>query len=137
MADIHESEGRYSPTPPGGHGGHVTPSLPAAAHDLEGHEGPTAQTYTMIFIALCVFTSVSFGINFALHPGNPAYMFGVFVIVIVAIIKAFLVGMVFMHLKYDWSLLYFLIIPAFILGTMMMIVLMPDIVMPWQPYDWQ
>jgi len=110
--------------------------VPAAGHDLQGHHGPTAQTYTVIFIALCVFTAVSFGMNFALHPGNPAYMFGVIVIVVVAVCKAFLVGLVFMHLKYDWNLLYFLIIPAFILGTMMMIVLMPDIVLAWQPHEW-
>jgi hypothetical protein len=31
----------------------------------------------------------------------------------------------------DWRRLYYLLIPAFILGTMMMIVLMPDIVLAW------
>ena len=36
-----------------------------------------------------------------------------------------------MHLKYDWGKLYFLIVPAFILGAMMMIVLLPDIVLAW------
>lgn len=105
----------------------------ADLHGAEAHHGPTAKTYTVIFIALCVFTTVSFGINAALHPGNPAYMFGVFVIVLAAICKAFLVGLIFMHLRYDWDLLYFLIIPALILGVMMMIVLMPDIVLAWQP----
>jgi cytochrome c oxidase subunit 4 len=50
----------------------------------------------------------------------------------VAVVKATLVGMYFMHLKLDWGRLYFLIVPAFILGTMMMIVLMPDIVLGWR-----
>jgi cytochrome c oxidase subunit 4 len=49
----------------------------------------------------------------------------------VAVVKATLVGMFFMHLKYEWAKLYFMIIPVFILGTMMMIVLMPDIVVAW------
>jgi hypothetical protein len=35
--------------------------------------------------------------------------------------------MYFMHLKWDWKFLYFLIIPVFIMGTMMMTVLLPDI----------
>ena len=38
-----------------------------------------------------------------------------------------------MHLKFDWAKVYFIIVPVSILGVMMMIVLMPDIVMAWQP----
>lgn len=109
----------------------------AEAHTAAEHHGPTAQTYTVIFVALCVFTTVSFGINFALHdPAQPGYMFGVAVIVIAAVCKAFLVGLIFMHLRYDWDLLYFLIVPSLILGVMMMIVLMPDIVLAWTPPEW-
>ena len=54
------------------------------------------------------------------------------IIIGVAVIKACLVGWVFMHLTFDWRKLYFMIIPAFILGVMMMMVLMPDIVLAWQ-----
>ena len=135
MADTHGPEGQYTPTPPGGSQGHFSPTLPAVSHGPEDHHGPTAGTYTMIFLALCVFTTVSFAINFTLRPGDPRYLFGVAVIVVAAVCKAFLVGLVFMHLKYDWSLLYFLIVPALILGVMMMIVLMPDIVLAWQYYE--
>ena len=49
----------------------------------------------------------------------------------VAVFKATLVGMYFMHLKFDWGKLYFMIFPAFILGVMMMMVLLPDIVFVW------
>jgi caa(3)-type oxidase subunit IV len=49
----------------------------------------------------------------------------------VAVCKAVLVGMFFMHLKYDWGKLYFIIVPISILGLMMMIVLLPDIVLAW------
>ena len=46
----------------------------------------------------------------------------------VAFLKAFLVGFYFMHLKWDWRLFYFIIVPVFILGVMMVIILMPDCV---------
>jgi caa(3)-type oxidase subunit IV len=109
----------------------------ADSHGAEAHHGPTAATYTVIFIALCVFTTVSFAINYFLHdPHNPNYLFGVCVIVVAAVCKAFLVGLIFMHLRYDWDLLYYLIVPALILGVMMMIVLMPDIVLAWQPPEY-
>jgi caa(3)-type oxidase subunit IV len=49
----------------------------------------------------------------------------------VAICKAVLVAMFFMHLKFDWARLYFMIIPVMILGTMMVVVLLPDIVLAW------
>jgi hypothetical protein len=36
-----------------------------------------------------------------------------------------------MHLLLDWKRLYFMIIPVMIMGTMMLIVLLPDIVLAW------
>jgi hypothetical protein len=36
-----------------------------------------------------------------------------------------------MHLKFEWGKLYFMIVPAFILGLMMMLVLLPDTVIAW------
>ena len=49
-----------------------------------------------------------------------------------AVVKAGLVGWVFMHLAFDWRKLYFMIFPAFILGAMLMMVLLPDFVIAWQ-----
>ena len=40
-----------------------------------------------------------------------------------------------MHLKFDWGRLYFLIIPALVLATLLVIVLLPDIVLAW--HNWQ
>src|SRR5262249_8646374 len=94
------------------------------AHDA--HHGPDVKAYLVIFGALSVFTGLSFALYYAL-PRNISFL----AILLVAVVKATLVGMYFMHLKLDWGRLYFLIIPAFILGTMMMIVLMPDIVLGW------
>ena len=107
MADTHDSIA--------GEGGHV-------------HHGPTLPVYLAIAAALSVFTAVSFIVSAA---GYAHTMGGLTIILGVAVCKATLVGMFFMHLKYDWFKLYFMIIPVFILAVMMMLVLMPDTVVAW------
>jgi len=52
----------------------------------------------------------------------------------VATIKAVLVAMIFMHLKWDWGRLYFLIIPTFVLAPMFILALLPDIVIYWKNF---
>src|SRR5262245_50535676 len=96
-----------------------------------GHGGPHVKTYLVIFGALSVFTILSFVFNGAARTGTISHTTSFLLILSVAIIKATLVGMYFMHLKFDWGRLYFMIIPAFILATMMMIVLLPDILLAW------
>jgi cytochrome c oxidase subunit 4 len=105
---------------------------PDTTHQDAGH-GPTYQLYMVIAVALTIFTAVSFFVNMAVHYEVLTAFNGFVVILLVAVVKASLVGLFFMHLKYDWGKLYFLIIPAFILGTMMMIVFLPDMVFAWQP----
>jgi cytochrome c oxidase subunit 4 len=100
------------------------------AHDE--HHGPNVQAYLVVFGALSIFTALSFVFNTLARNESISHTQSFMLILGVAIIKATLVGMYFMHLKFDWGRLYFLIIPAFILGTMMMIVLMPDIVLGWR-----
>lgn len=99
----------------------------AEAHE-HGHHGPNVRAYLIVFGALAVCTGLSFLVNVAFPP---PHLTGAGIIMVVAVIKATLVGMIFMHLKWDWSRLYFLIVPSFILGTMMMIVLLPDLVFAW------
>jgi hypothetical protein len=79
-------------------------------------------------VALSVCTALSFVANAALGQNQTSMM----IILFVAVIKAILVAMIFMHLKFDWGRLYFIIIPVMILTVMMMIVLLPDIVLAWQ-----
>ena len=105
--------------------GHATTD--DAAHDMR------VKAYFTVFIALSIFTAVSFLANEAVRQGWIGTYTSFVIIIGVAIIKAFLVGMIFMHLKYDWGRVYFIIVPIFILGVMMMMVLMPDIVIAWQP----
>jgi caa(3)-type oxidase subunit IV len=101
-----------------------------AKHDIvDGHPGPTVQAYVAIFLVLCVCTAISFAVNAIFGIGSGT---GMAIIMGVAVCKATLVIMFFMHLKYEWLKLYFLIVPVAILGVMMMIVLLPDIVYAWK-----
>ena len=98
-----------------------------------GHAGPNVALYLTVGVALSVFTALSFLFNYLARDDVHAISKNTsFVLILgVAVCKAVLVGMFFMHLKYDWFKLYFMIVPAFILGAMMMFVLMPDIVLAW------
>jgi caa(3)-type oxidase subunit IV len=96
--------------------------------DVPAHAGPTFNTYLGIFGALAFFTLLSFLIRELLGQGNFA---GAGLIMVVAVCKAVLVAMFFMHLKFDWPKLYFVVIPVLILTVMMLVVLLPDIVIDW------
>jgi caa(3)-type oxidase subunit IV len=102
----------------------------ATGHD---HAGPNVQVYYRIGGALAVFTAVSFIVNQLEQWGYlPGGVTTAFIIILgVAVVKATLVGLIFMHLKYDWGKVGFMIIPAFILGAMFFAVLMPDMVLAW------
>ena len=98
------------------------------ASHAEGHAAHPVQPYLVVGGALAVFTIVSFVVNVFVRGGSLTPMAGLAIILGVAVVKAILVAMYFMHLKIDWKRVYFLIVPVLILGTMMAIVLMPDIV---------
>ena len=95
------------------------------------HEGITVKTYFLIFGALAVCTAISFMVN----EGERHHMIGAYagfaMIFAVAVCKMVLVAMFFMHLKLDWTRLYFVIVPVMILAVMMLVVLLPDIVLAW------
>jgi cytochrome c oxidase subunit IV len=100
------------------------------AHDAE-HHGPAIKTYMVIFVALSIFTAVSFLVNYAVRDGKLSEHAGFALILGVAVVKAVLVGTYFMHLIVDWKKLYYFIFPTFILGSMFIVVLLPDIVLSW------
>ena len=97
------------------------------------HAGPSFQAYITVFVVLTICTGLSFLANAVMGQGQGS----MFIILIVALVKAVLVAMIFMHLKFDWCKVYFIIVPVLILGVMLMIVLLPDIVLGWhhQPPD--
>ena len=111
----------------------MTDIHPTDSHGTAEVHGPPTSTYLVIFGALLIFTTVSFIANYLAHP-EVAFITKAtsFVIILgVAVCKAVLVAMYFMHLKFEWGKLYFLVIPVMILTVMMMIVLLPDIVLTW------
>jgi caa(3)-type oxidase subunit IV len=97
----------------------------------EAHAGPSFQAYLVVFGALSVFTAISFVVNDLVRSDVLSPTSGLLLILGVAVCKAILVAMYFMHLVIDWSKLYYLIFPVLILGTMLVIVLLPDIVLAW------
>ena len=100
----------------------------AEAHDHAPHHGPDVKMYLVVFGILAVCTGLSFVANLALGQN----MKSASIILVIAVIKAVCVAAIFMHLKWDWGRLYFIVLPLFILATMMVIVLLPDIVFAWR-----
>jgi cytochrome c oxidase subunit 4 len=100
-------------------------------HASGEHHGPGFKAYMVVASALTVFTVVSFVVNYFVRHQSLTSTAGFTIILSVAVCKATLVGLYFMHLILDWGKVFYFIIPAFILGAMMMIVLLPDIVLAW------
>jgi caa(3)-type oxidase subunit IV len=98
-----------------------------------GHaHGPaTIQPYLVVFGALSLFTLISFVVNYFVREQHIAAGTGFVVILSVAVVKALMVATYFMHLKWDWGRLYFLIIPALVLAPMLVFALLPDLVIYW------
>ena len=97
----------------------------AAAHD-PSHDAKF-KAYMAVFIALCVFTAASFGINLALGQNHTSAA----LILVVAAIKAALVAYIFMHLNHDWRLVYGIMTPVAILSVMTVIILSIDGSLVW------
>ncbi len=111
----------------------MTESEPGHATTHDASHDMRIKAYFTVFIALSVFTLISFIANYGVHKEWISLNTSFVIILGVAIIKAFLVGLIFMHLNFDWNRVYFIIVPISILGVMMMLVLLPDIVMAWRP----
>jgi cytochrome c oxidase subunit 4 len=103
------------------------------SHHDAAHSAKVFRAYMVVAIVLAVFTATSFGVNYFVRHEHISPSMGFLLILGVAICKACLVGMYFMHLMWDWGKLYFIIVPIFILGTMMAIVFLPDAVFAWHP----
>ena len=100
----------------------------AATDHHDDHHAGIFKIYMVVATVLAVCTASSFVFNKFVHEHLITAVMGFVLILGVAFLKAFLVGFYFMHLKWDWRLLYFIIVPVFILGVMMVIILMPDCV---------
>lgn len=92
-------------------------------HEQEMHVESHAP-YLKVFAALAVFTAVEY---WYAHISKDNFTSLVVGLMIMAIIKAGLVGWYFMHLKFEGRWVYYMLIPAGILAAVLMFGLMPDI----------
>jgi caa(3)-type oxidase subunit IV len=104
-----------------------------AAH-AEHHEAHISDaTFLKVFGGLLIFTALTFAANQFL--GEKAKLIAFLIIGTIAICKALLVVVYFMHLVLDWKKLFLFIVPVMILAPLIVIVLWPDIVLSWRLAD--
>jgi cytochrome c oxidase subunit 4 len=95
------------------------------------HGEVSTRIYLIVFGLLLAFTAVSFAANEAVRH-NLISPFASFVVILsVAVCKAVLVGVFFMHLLFDWRRVFMLIVPGLMLGVLLVLVLLPDMVLSW------
>ena len=100
----------------------------------DDHAGPNFQTYLYVFYALAICTAISFVSNYFIAQQMGREFTSATIIMIVAVIKASLVAAIFMHLKFDWSKLYCIILPVCVVTVMMVIILSIDATLAWHAY---
>ncbi len=101
------------------------------AHD---HAGPSFKAYMAVFYVLCVCTAMSFVINYVVDHHMGQKHLSAAIIMAVAVVKATFVACIFMHLKWDFSKVYGIIIPVCIVTLMMVIILSIDQTLAWHAY---
>ncbi|MER3416210.1 MAG: oxidase [Gemmataceae bacterium] len=87
----------------------------------EEHRHPN---YLAVFGFLVIFTAVSFWTVSRFWPLS--HDAGHTLVMLVAVVKAVLVAMFFMHLVFDWFKVYYMIVPALVFGIVVMCALLPD-----------
>lgn len=85
------------------------------------HQEPN---YMAVFYSLAVLTAVEVGVAYL--KSLPLLVMGL-ALVILALVKAFLVGMYFMHLKFEKRTLGIIALTPLILCTLLIIALLPDL----------
>ena len=91
--------------------------------DEHVHHGPSYRNYIIVFAGLAVLTGLTVGLSYSgLSEG--VRMFGAFTI---ATIKALLVAVIFMHLRYEKRLLAIFAIVPVVLAVFFIAAISPDI----------
>jgi len=99
----------------------MAPSEIAEEHATEAHA-----PYLTVWAVLAILTAVEYVYASALKDFFLVLLLG---LLFWAVIKAGLVGWFFMHLKFEGNWVYLVIVPAFILATILVLALMPDMAM--------
>src|SRR4051794_34479699 len=95
-------------------------------HDKEMAVEPHTSQYMKVFVALLIFTIMEYCYAKYLHVAFFTLVAG---LMSMAIIKATLVGLYFMHLKFEGKWVYGMLIPAGILAMVLTFALVPDVAM--------
>ena len=102
-------------------------------HEHESHGKSHKGIFIVVFVMLCVLTGLSFWIANSHLMDNKLVGWGAMMAVSAA--KAMLVIMFFMHLWWERAWKYVLTIPAFIMGVLLVMLLVPDVGMRTQTYS--
>jgi cytochrome c oxidase subunit 4 len=93
----------------------------AAEHATEAHA-----PYLKVWAALAVLTLIEY---YYASTFKDFFLILILGLLFWAVIKAGLVGWYFMHLKFEGKWVYILIVPAFVLATIIVLALYPDMAM--------
>jgi caa(3)-type oxidase subunit IV len=112
----------------------MTDTAAAVEHSHESEHHGSDAVYMKVFAVLVVCTVVSFLTAMAFWKDNLGETSGHTLVTLVAVFKATLVAMFFMHLKQDWFrsvlrpylFLGMMVVGALIMGTILICALLPD-----------
>ncbi len=96
----------------------MSPSEIAEEHEQEAHA-----PYLLVWFWLAILTGVEYFYAYGLASFFSILLAGLLVL---AGVKAGMVGWYFMHLKFEGKWVYLLIVPAIILATILVLALVPD-----------
>ncbi len=96
----------------------MSPSEVAEEHRTEAHA-----PYWWVWFALLVLTVIEY---FYASMFQNVFLILLLGLLFWAVIKAGLVGWFFMHLKFEGNWVYIMIVPAFVLATILVLALLPD-----------
>jgi cytochrome c oxidase subunit 4 len=92
----------------------------------EEHVAGAHPPYMLVWAALAILTVIEYFWAAAFKSWFAVLLLG---LLAYAVVKAGLVGWWFMHLKYEGKWVYILIVPAFVLATIFVLALTPDMSM--------
>jgi len=95
----------------------------AASEVAEEHRTEAHAPYLKVWFALAILTAIEYYYAFIFKNLFLILLIG---LLVWAIVKAGLVGWFFMHLKFEGNWVYILIVPAFVLATILVLALLPD-----------
>ena len=107
------------------HDSHDSASHGAGHDDHESHGG--TKQYMMVFVALCVLTTMSFFTYSSYWPFHSTPAVGWVFMMAVSCTKAMLVMLFFMHLMWEASWKYVLTVPASIMSMFLCLSLVGDV----------